>query len=89
MNEEPHSPWQRVRGELTDARQWLDRTIVLTYAVATGVIVVGFTHLAESASNTFNALTGNGTIGHWSPLIWTPALAVALLWLTRHFATGH
>lgn len=88
MSEQPHSAWHRVRKEITGGRQWLDRAVVLAYAVVTGLTVVGFTHLAESASAVFMRLSQLGTIGRWSPLLWTPALAIALLWLTRRFADG-
>jgi H+/Cl- antiporter ClcA len=88
MSDDSRNPWQGVRRELTGAQQWLDRAVVLAYAVATGLIVVGFTYLAESASEAFRWLTGRGTIAQWSPLIWTPALTVGLLWLTRRFAAG-
>ncbi|MBK9245066.1 MAG: chloride channel protein [Burkholderiales bacterium] len=88
MNEQHRDPWQRVRNEVVDLRQWLDRGIVIAFAVATGLVVVGFTHLAEFASHTFLRLTDSGTIGRFAPLVWTPALAVALLWLTRRFAAG-
>ena len=88
MNEQSQSPWQRLREEVTGGRQWLDRTVVIAYAVATGLVVVGFTHLAESAVEAFHWLTGLETFGRWAPLLWTPALALALLWLTRRFARG-
>jgi H+/Cl- antiporter ClcA len=88
MSGQHHDPWQRVRDEITGGRQWLDRAVVLAYALATGLIVVGFTHLAEWASDAFHGLVRVDTIGRWAPLLWTPALAVALLWLTRRFAAG-
>jgi H+/Cl- antiporter ClcA len=88
MSEPPHSPWHRVRQEITGGRQWIDRAVVLTYAVATGLIVVGFTLLAEASVNAFHHVTRIAVIGPWLPLLWTPALAVALLWLTRRFAEG-
>ena len=88
MNEQQHSSWQRVRKEVIGGRQWLDRTVVIAYAVATGLIVIAFTHLAESAGAAFRWLTGLETFGRWTPLLWTPALAIALLWLTRAFARG-
>ena len=88
MNDEPHSAWQRVRDEVSAGRQWLDRTVVLAYAIATGLVVVGFTYLAEAGSEGFRWLTSVDTVGRWLPLLWTPALAVALLWLTRRFADG-
>jgi H+/Cl- antiporter ClcA len=88
MNEQPHDPWHRVRSEFTGGRQWLDRAVVLAYAVATGLIVVGFTLLSEAASHAFARLGELGALGRWAPLAWTPALAVVLLWLTRRFAAG-
>ena len=88
MSEQPHSPWHRVRAEITGGRQWIDRAVVLTYAVVTGLVVVGFTLLSEAASEAFGFVTRFGPLGPWLPLLWTPALAVALLWLTRRFAAG-
>jgi H+/Cl- antiporter ClcA len=88
MSGQHYDPWRRVRDEVTGVRQWLDRTVVLAYAVATGLVVVGFTLLAEFATESFLRLAETGTVGRWLPLVWTPALAVALLWLTRRFAAG-
>jgi H+/Cl- antiporter ClcA len=88
MSGQHYDPWRRVRDEVTGVRQWLDRTVVLAYAVATGLVVVGFTLLAEFATESFLRLAETGTVGRWLPLAWTPALAVALLWLTRRFAAG-
>jgi H+/Cl- antiporter ClcA len=88
MNEPPHTPWHRVRDEIVGGRQWIDRAVVLAYAVLTGLVVVGFTHLAEFAVDVFHRLGEFGTVGRFLPLLWTPALAVALLWLTRRFARG-
>lgn len=89
MNEQSHSPWWgRVRDEVGGGRQWLDRAVVLAYAVATGLTVVGFTYLAEAGSEGFRWLSQVDTIGRWMPLLWTPALTVALLWLTQRFADG-
>ncbi|OGA97316.1 MAG: chloride channel protein [Burkholderiales bacterium RIFCSPHIGHO2_12_FULL_69_20] len=69
-------------------RQWLDRALVLAFAAATGLLVVGFTLLAEAASHAFDQLQQAGPYGRWAPLLWTPLLTVALLWFTRRFATG-
>ncbi len=88
MRELHHDFWRNLRNELADGWQWRDRAVVLTYAVITGLIVVGFTLLAEAASRGFDHLLGLGTAGRWLPLIWTPALAAALLWWTRRFAPG-
>lgn len=67
---------------------WRDRTVVLGHAAATGLVVVAFTLLAEAASHAFAGLRGAGAVGAWAPLLWTPALTVALLWWTRRWAPG-
>jgi H+/Cl- antiporter ClcA len=78
--------WLNLRNELLTGRQWLDRAVVLTYAVITGLVVVGFTMLSELAGEGFAHLRGIGTWGPALTLLWTPALTVALLWWTRRFA---
>jgi H+/Cl- antiporter ClcA len=92
---------QRLRRVLTEAvgsstdleapspvRLWIDRSIVLVYAGLTGVVVVGFTLLAEQASHGFGAVMGATPAGVYLALVWTPALTVAVLWWTRRFAPG-
>lgn len=80
--------WRNLRSELVSGSQWVDRVVVLAYAAATGLVVVGFTWLTEAASDGFERLRRLGDLGPWLPLLWTPALAVILLWLTRRFAWG-
>jgi H+/Cl- antiporter ClcA len=85
-----HEPdfWRNLRAELSGGQHWIDRAVVLTYAAATGLVVVGFTLLADVASEGFDHLRHLGKFGGWLPLIWTPALTVALLWWTRRFVPG-
>ena len=83
--------WRNLRQELVTGRQWADRAVVLGYAVATGLVVVGFTLVSEWASDTFEHWRARGPLGGWGPwlaLAWTPALTVALLWFTRRFVPG-
>ena len=80
--------WDSVAQELRAGRIWVDRAVVLGYAVITGLVVVGFTLLAEAASHAFGRLQKAGSWGLWATLVWTPALTVALLWCTRRFAPG-
>ena len=54
----------------------------------TGLLVVGFTLLAEAASHGFERIRGLGAYGPYLALVWTPALTVAFLWWTRRFAPG-
>jgi H+/Cl- antiporter ClcA len=83
----PPDFWRNLRQELVTGRQWFDRAVVLVYAVATGLVVVGFTLLSEAASEAFAHGRGAdgpfGPWGLWLTLAWTPALTVAVLWLTR------
>jgi len=80
--------WRNLRSEVAAGRSWRDRAVVLAYAVITGLVVVGFTMLSEAASDGFARLVRIDGIGPWLPLVWTPALAVVLLWWTRAFAPG-
>mgnify|MGYP005842387507 CR=1 FL=1 len=86
----PPDFWRNLRQELAAGRQWVDRAIVLAYAVATGLVVVGFTLLSEAASELHDhGRRADGLLGGWGPwlaLAWTPALTVAVLWLTRQLA---
>jgi H+/Cl- antiporter ClcA len=77
-----------LRGELLTHRQWLDRAVVLAYAAFTGLAVVGFTLAAEHASQAFGQARAMQPWGPWLALVWTPALTVAVLWLTLRFAPG-
>lgn len=72
-----------VRDDLTDWNAWLSRAIILVYAAAAGLCVVGFTKLSEFALNAFETLYSRC---HWAPLLWTPAVCALLARLTeRHF----
>jgi chloride channel protein, CIC family len=88
MSEQTGSPWRRIRVEITSGRQWIDRGVVIAYAVVTGLVVVAFTLLAEAASDAFLYVTRLRPAGAWAPLVWTPLLTVVVLWLTRRFAAG-
>ena len=87
-----HQPdfWDNLRRELAAGRQWMDRAVVLAFAAATGLVVVGFTLLAESASalharlfalDPFGVGAGNLglPLGLGLSLLWTPLLTVAVL----------
>jgi hypothetical protein len=54
-----------VPDEVTGLRQWLDRAVMLGYALATGLVVVACTHLAESASEAFHRPGESDTVGRW------------------------
>ncbi len=75
-----------LRSELRDGRRWLDRSIVLAYAVAAGLSVVVFTMLAEWAFDVFMHLYHH--LGGWFVLVWTPAITALVVWATRRWAAN-
>lgn len=76
---------QNLQDELSDGRGWLDRSIVLAYAVGAGLCVVVFTLMSETAFEWFGHLHG---LSPWFVLIWTPALTAFIVWATRRFVPG-
>ena len=80
--------WRNVSDHLVAGRPWVDRAVVIACAAATGLLVVGFTLLAEGASHLFSARRRPGPYAALATLIWTPALTVVILWWTRRFVPG-
>jgi len=76
---------QNVRDEVSDARQWLDRAIIIAYAVLAGLAVVGFTLLADAAFDVYQDMRSTAW---WAPLFWTPAVTALIVWLVRRWAPG-
>jgi H+/Cl- antiporter ClcA len=74
-----------LRRELSDWRLWLARALVMTFAAAAGLTVVGFTWLTERALNQFDAIHASRW---WIPLLWTPLCTGAIVWLTRRYFAG-
>jgi H+/Cl- antiporter ClcA len=80
--------WQALREEFVAHAAWMDRAVVLSFAVLTGLAVVGFTLLAEAASHAHAWLRDDAVPGGWGAglmLLWTPLLTVAVLAWTRRF----
>ena len=84
MSHEPNF-FENVRAELSDLRVWLDRGIVLGYAVAAGLCVVGFTMAADWAFGRFSLLY---VTYPWAVLLWTPLLTAAIVYCTRRWFAG-
>ena len=74
-----------VQNELSDLRAWVDRGIVLGYAVLAGLSVVLFTMLSEWAFEWFQHGYAQAP---WAVLLWTPLLTATIVWLTRALAPG-
>lgn len=76
---------QNLRDEIGGGRQWLDRAVVIVYAVLAGLAVVAFTLLADGAFALYSGLRSNWW---WAPLVWTPALTALVVWSVRRWAPG-
>lgn len=84
MHRPPHF-FQELKSELANKHLWADRGVVLLFAILTGLTVVAFTWLSEHALETFFKLSSEI---FWLPLFWTPALTMAIVYLTRRFFIG-
>jgi H+/Cl- antiporter ClcA len=76
---------QNLRSELSNWRLWRDRAIVLGYAAAAGLFVVGFTVAADWAFGRFEQLRHTAP---WAILLWTPLMTVGIVWVTRRWFPG-
>lgn len=84
MNREPDF-LAHLRAELSSGRVWLDRAIVLGYAVAAGLFVVGFTLASDWIFERFHRFYDAWP---WAVLVTTPLITVAIVWCTLRFFPG-
>ncbi|MFM9424050.1 H+/Cl- antiporter ClcA [Variovorax sp. GrIS 2.14] len=84
MNAEPNF-FQHLRAELSGGRRWLDRAIVLGYAIAAGLSVVAITIASDWAFKGFHRFF---TAWPWAVLVVTPLLTAFIVWATRRFFAG-
>ncbi|MEJ8810629.1 chloride channel protein [Variovorax ureilyticus] len=84
MNAEPDF-LANLRTELSSWRLWVDRAIVLGYALLAGLFVVAFTLAANWAFGLFEALYSRHA---WAVLVWTPVLTAGIVWATRRWFPG-
>ncbi len=85
----PRSPQpdflKNLRHEVANGRHWLDRAVVIGFAVMAGLSVVVFTWLYDAAFDRFSDLQARHW---WLPLLWTPAITALVVWLLRRWAPG-
>ncbi len=84
MNVEPDF-LANLRSELSSWRLWIDRGIVLGYALLSGLFVVAFTLAADRAFRLFEAVYAWHP---WAVLLWTPAVTACIAWITRRWFPG-
>lgn len=80
-----------MREELADEirlRQWVDRAVVLAYAVLTGAVIVAMTLLVHACTEAYDRLVALHPGPPWALLAWTPLAAVAALWWGRRWCPG-
>lgn len=75
----------QMRNEVTDPRIWLDRAVVVLFALLAGLAVVLFTLLADAAEQAFGRMASAWPL--W-PLLWTPAISALVVWAVRRWAPG-
>jgi len=71
--------------ELKDGHLWQGRAIFIGFAALSGLSVVALTWLAEHALALFFELQQTAA---WAPLLWTPLMTAAIVWVTRRFFAG-
>jgi len=84
MNHEPDF-FKHLRAELSSGRVWIDRAIVLGYAVAAGLFVVGFTLASDW---TFRHFQRYYQAWPWAVLLTTPLITAAIVWFTLRYFPG-
>lgn len=80
-----HDVRSAFKREITSPRLWQTRIVVVSLAAVAGLVVVGFTWIAENAFGIFLQV---GAASRWAPLLWTPLCCAAIVWLTRRYARG-
>lgn len=84
MNREPDF-FEHLRAELRGGRVWLDRAIVLGYAIAAGLFVVGFTFASDWVFGQFHRFY---RAWPWAVLLTTPLITAGIVWATLRFFPG-
>lgn len=84
MHSDPN-PTEALRSEISDRALWQTRIVVLSFSALSGGLVVAFTWLTEHALALFQQ--GRQALP-WLPLLWTPLVTAAVVWLTRRWAPG-
>lgn len=84
MRQHPHV-YSALKDELYDVHLWRGRALFIAFAALAGWSIVAFTWLTDHALAAFFFVQGQFW---WSPLLWTPLSAAAIVWATRRFAPG-
>ncbi|HEU0200637.1 MAG TPA: chloride channel protein [Burkholderiaceae bacterium] len=70
---------------LFDPRAWAGRLVIWLAAIGVGLVVVAFAELSDRAYLLFTSLQARW---FWLPLVLTPAVGIACVWLSRRVFAG-
>lgn len=70
---------------LTDPRAWAGRGVIWLAAIGVGLVIVAFAELSDRAFVWFSALRERW---FWAPLVLTPVVGIAAVWLSRRLFPG-
>jgi H+/Cl- antiporter ClcA len=85
MKYQRHDMHQAFKREFASLSTWRSRAVVIAASAAAGLIVVGFTQLAESAFDVF----ARWIAPHWwLTLLWMPLACAGIVWCVRRHAPG-
>ncbi|MGO4381233.1 chloride channel protein [Pseudoduganella sp. RAF53_2] len=85
MKRHRHDIRSAFKREFGTPELWRSRAVVIGAAAAAGLVVVGFTRLAEIA---FELFTRFVAWSWWLTLLWMPLVCAAIVWATRRYAQG-
>ncbi|MBB3224022.1 chloride channel protein [Pseudoduganella umbonata] len=81
----PHDVRTAFQKEFATTDTWITRAVVVGAAAIAGLVVVGFSWLAESGLGLFLGMADGVW---WLPLLWTPLACAAIVWVTRRHVPG-
>lgn len=73
------------RWPATAWREWATRLVLVAFAVMTGLAIAAMTWMSETALAHFRLVAAHAW---WVPLLWTPAITCAVVYVTQRWFVG-
>ena len=80
--------FEKTSREFSQAQVWMDRAIVLAFALLTGLVVVFFAVVCDWAVELYRSFVHLHPAAAWSTLVITPLITVGCVWFIRRHAPG-